>query len=112
MIAIKKTPLQRDMVEIHSRPEPRVWHDYKYHAEIRFETLESFYYTCGVGNTIPELVKDIIHELKKYEHRFPKLECVYYLPNDESHDIKNNIVKIIKNSFWYENWECKNTAEL
>ena len=108
MIAIQKEVPQADLVEIHSRPEPRVWHDYKYHAEIRFETSESFYYTCGVGNTKAELIKDIIHELKKYEARLPKIEEVLYLPNGENVDIKNYIITRLKDTDWYEDWEFKN----
>ena len=40
-------------------------HDFKYHAEIRYETERGFSFTNAMGNTEQEIVDDIKLRLKK-----------------------------------------------
>ena len=68
-------------------------YDFKYHAEIRYET-EMGFMTCNAnGNTIDEILWDIDDRLDKYEHREPKVLVVYEDPNGKKIDVTEKILK-------------------
>lgn len=73
----------------------QVDHDYKLHAEIRYETLSCFGMTSAVGNTYQELLIDIKSRLDYYKGRDPEILNVYYDPNGEKIDITQKILTMI-----------------
>tara|TARA_R100000734_G_C3279275_1_gene73302 strand:- start:474 stop:707 length:234 start_codon:yes stop_codon:yes gene_type:complete len=74
----------------------QVDHDYKLHAEIRYETLSCFGMTSAVGNTYQELLIDIKSRLDYYKDRDPEILNVYYDPNGEKIDITQKILTMIR----------------
>ena len=73
-------------------------HDFKYHAEIRYETERGFKYVMACGDTIDTVCFDIKEQLEKWEFagRSPKLEVVYYDPNGEKADVTYKIRTILE----------------
>ena len=67
--------------------------DFKYHAEIRYETLEGFNFCNANGNTVDELLWDIDDRLNYYKHRDPKIAVVLEFPNTKKVDITKQIIK-------------------
>lgn len=57
--------------------------NFKYHAEIRYETEESFNFTNANGNTVSELVEHIKERLEQYKKRMPEVVQVLENPNSE-----------------------------
>jgi len=70
-------------------------HDFKYHAEIRFETERGFSFTNAMGNTEQEIVDDIKLRLKKYRDRKPYLDVVIYKPNQLNKYVTRKIRKLL-----------------
>jgi hypothetical protein len=68
-------------------------YDFKYHAEIRFETLDGFNFCNANGNTIDELLFDIDARFDYFEHRDPKIVIVLKYPNTKKQDITKQIIK-------------------
>ena len=73
----------------------RVPHDRLYHAEIRYETLECFNFSCAIGHTIQELLDDIRSEMAQLEHREPELVTALYDPNGECIDITRKVKDLL-----------------
>ncbi len=70
-------------------------HDFKYHAEIRYETEQGFSFTNAMGNTEEEIVSDIKLRLKKYKDREPYLDVVIYKPNQLNKYVTRKIRKLL-----------------
>ena len=70
-------------------------HDFKYHAEIRYETERGFSFTNAMGNTEQEIVDDIRLRLKKYKDRKPYLDVVIYKPNQLNRYVTRKIRKLL-----------------
>ena len=71
-------------------------HNYKYHAEIQYETKEAFSYVCAVGNSIENLLKDIKSVMNDYKHRSPEVVQVLLDANGECADVTMKITSILK----------------
>ena len=72
--------------------EKRVPHDYMYHAEIMYEGEIAMRFTCAVGNTMEELIKDIDKEFIEVQHRMPQIvEALQFFRGNE-----RNITNLIK----------------
>ena len=71
-------------------------YDFKYHAEIQYETESGFMLCNANGNTIDEILWDIDDRLDKFQGRDPKVLVVYQDPNDKKIDITEKILKILK----------------
>ena len=74
----------------------QVSHDFKLHAEIRYETLTCFGMTSAVGDTYEDLIEDIESRLRHYRDRDPKVLAIYLDPNGEKINITRKILTIIK----------------
>tara|TARA_B100000519_G_scaffold196283_1_gene202423 strand:+ start:123 stop:371 length:249 start_codon:yes stop_codon:yes gene_type:complete len=72
----------------------RVPHDYKYHAEIMYEGEIAMRFTCAVGNTIEELIKDIDKEFKEVQHRMPEIVEALVFPNGINKNITNLVNRL------------------
>lgn len=70
-------------------------HSFLYHAEIIYETEESFAFTNAMGNTMQELIDDINSRFKQYADRQPQLSEVLFEPNGEKIDITHKIRTIL-----------------
>ena len=70
-------------------------HDYKYHAEIIYQTEDSFGFTNAMGNTLDEFIDDINKRFDKYKGRQPQLSEVLFEPNGEKIDITHKIRTIL-----------------
>ena len=71
-------------------------HDFKYHAEIMYETQDSFNFDRAVGNTIEEIIKEIREVLIYRKDRNPKIRTVLYDPNNEGINITRKILTLIE----------------
>jgi len=71
-------------------------HDYKYHAEIIYETEDSFGFTDAMGNTLDEFIDDINKRFDKYKDRQPHLSEALYDPNGEKINITYKVRTILK----------------
>ena len=69
-------------------------YNYKYHAEIRFETTDGFNFCNANGNTIDELLFDINQRFDYFEHREPKIVKVLENPNTDNKEITKEIIEI------------------
>ena len=67
--------------------------DFKYHAEIRYETLEGFNFCNANGNTVDELLWDIDDRFDFLADREPKIVIVLKYPNTKKVDITKQIIK-------------------
>ena len=70
--------------------------DFKYHAEIQYETEFGFSFCNANGNTLDELLWDIDYRLDQYKHRLPQLSLVLKNPNDRKVDITKTVLKMLK----------------
>tara|TARA_R110001599_G_scaffold257126_1_gene457474 strand:- start:112 stop:351 length:240 start_codon:yes stop_codon:yes gene_type:complete len=70
--------------------------DFKYHAEIQYETELGFSFCNANGDTLNELLWDIDHRLDQYKHRQPELVLVLKYPNGESMDFTKQILARLK----------------
>ena len=70
--------------------------DFKYHAEIQYETEYGLGFCNANGNTLDELLWDIDHRFDQYKHRLPQLFMVLKNPNDKKVDITKTVLKILK----------------
>ncbi len=69
-------------------------HDFKYHAEIMYETLEGFNFCLAAGNTVDELLWDIDARFNDYKYREPKIVKVLENPNTKNLEITKEIIEI------------------
>ena len=74
--------------------DKRVPHNFKYHAEIQYEGEIAMMYTCAVGNTVEELIRDISYEFKQVEHRMPEIAQAIVYPNGINKNITNLITRL------------------
>ncbi len=71
--------------------------NFRYHAEIQYETERGFNFCNANGNTIDELLCDIDERLDQYKHRLPELSLVLEDPNGPKKiDITNDVLKRLK----------------
>ena len=70
--------------------------DFKYHAEIQYETEFGLGFCNANGNTMDELLWDIDFRFDQYKHRLPQLSLVLKNPNDKKVDITKTVLKILK----------------
>ena len=68
-------------------------YDFKYHAEIMYNTLDGFNFCNANGNTVNELLWDIHERFDYYEHRGPKIVIALKNPNTVKIDITKKIIK-------------------
>tara|TARA_X000001388_G_scaffold77361_2_gene77862 strand:- start:994 stop:1236 length:243 start_codon:yes stop_codon:yes gene_type:complete len=68
-------------------------YDFRYHAEIMYETLDGFNFCNANGDTIEELLWDIDERFDYYQYRFPKIAVVLEYPNTKKLDITKKIIK-------------------
>ena len=68
--------------------------NFKYHAEIRYETEESFNFTNANGNTVSELVEHIKERLEQYKKRMPEVVQVLENPNSEKFEDVTYAIKL------------------
>ena len=71
-------------------------HNFKYHAEIKYETEKGFGYTNAMGNSIGELMEGISERLEYYKNREPYLQEVLYDPNGEKADVTYKIRNLLE----------------
>ena len=71
-------------------------HNYRYHAEIKYETENGFGYTNAMGNSINELIEGIGERLEYYKDREPYLQEVLYDPNGEKADVTYKIRNLLE----------------
>ena len=74
-------------------PNQIVPYNFKYHAEIMYETFDGFNFCNANGNTVDELLWDIDDRLNYYKHREPKIVKVLENPNTKKVDITKQIIK-------------------
>tara|TARA_R110000796_G_scaffold7869_1_gene26555 strand:- start:4925 stop:5164 length:240 start_codon:yes stop_codon:yes gene_type:complete len=70
--------------------------NFRYHAEIQYETELGFNFCNASGNTLDELLSDIGERLDQYKHRLPELSLALRDPNGEQIDITNDVLKRLK----------------
>ena len=70
--------------------------DFKYHAEIQYETEFGLAFCNANGNTIDELLWDIDFRFDQYKHREPQLSLVLKNPNGQKIDITKDVLKRLK----------------
>ena len=70
--------------------------DFKYHAEIQYETEFALAFCNANGNTMDELLSDIDFRFDQYKHRLPQLSLVLKNPNDRKVDITKTVLKMLK----------------
>ena len=70
--------------------------DFRYHAEIQYETALGFNFCNANGNTLDELLCDIDERLDQYKDRQPELVLVLKYPNGESMDFTKEILARLK----------------
>ena len=70
--------------------------NFRYHAEIQYETELGFNFCNANGNTLDELLCDIDERLDQYKDRLPELSLVLKDPNGEQIDITNDVLKRLK----------------
>tara|TARA_E500000318_G_scaffold57969_1_gene53696 strand:+ start:1130 stop:1423 length:294 start_codon:yes stop_codon:yes gene_type:complete len=82
-------------------------YNFKFHAEIRYETEECFNFTNANGNTIGQIKEDILRVCIKYEKRSPKIVTI--LGKSEYNDNYNEYIYLFANHpFFIENESVKN----
>ena len=74
--------------------EKRVPHNYMYHAEIMYEGEIAMRFTCAVGNTMDELIKDIDKEFKEVQYRMPEIIEALVFPNGINKNITNLVNRL------------------
>ena len=74
--------------------EKRVPHNYMYHAEIMYEGGVAMRFTCAVGNTMDELIKDIDKEFKEVQYRMPEIIEALVFPNGINKNITNLVNRL------------------
>ena len=72
----------------------RVPHNFKYHAEIQYETYDGFNFTNASGNTVEELLWDIDFRFDQFKDRFPEIVTVLEDPNTNNITITDTIIKL------------------
>tara|TARA_R110000823_G_C15657607_1_gene471676 strand:- start:271 stop:510 length:240 start_codon:yes stop_codon:yes gene_type:complete len=71
--------------------------DFRYHAEIQYETELGFNFCNASGNTLDELLSDIDDRLDQYKDRLPELSLVLKDPNGPKIiDITKDVLKRLK----------------
>jgi len=70
--------------------------DFKYHAEIQYETEFGLAFCNANGDTLNELLWDIDDRFDQYKHRLPQLSLVLKNPNDTKVDITKTVLKMLK----------------
>jgi hypothetical protein len=81
-------------------------YDFKFHAEIRYETEDCFNFTNANGNTIGQIKEDILRVCTKYEKRSPKIVTI--LGKSEYNDSYNEYIYLFANTtFFTENESIK-----
>ena len=71
-------------------------YNFKYHAEIQYETESGFMFCNANGNTIDEILWDIDDRLDKFQGRDPKVLVVLEDPNGKKIEITEKILNILK----------------
>jgi len=74
----------------------KVNHDYKYHAEIKYETEHSFDFKSAVGDNLKEFMLDIEIRLKQLYNRKPKLVQALLNPQKDSVNITGKIIELMQ----------------
>jgi hypothetical protein len=72
-----------------------VHHDFRYHAEIRYETEKGFAFTSAVGDSLDDFIKDIKNRMDYVKDRQPELVEALLYPNDESINITYKVITIL-----------------
>jgi len=73
-----------------------VLHNYRYHAEIRYETEDGFGYTNAMGDSIVELIDGISERFKTFKDREPFIQEALFDPNGEKADVTYKVRNLFK----------------
>ena len=76
-------------------------HGFLFHAEIIYETENSFAFTNAMGNTMQELLDGIKDRFKQYEDRQPQLSEVLFEPNGEKIDETYTVRTFLNKEYYY-----------
>lgn len=82
-------------------------YNFKFHAEIRYETEDCFNFTNANGNTIPEFQKDVEDVCDKYSKRSPKIVTILSRSMYNRNKINEKIYEFANLSFFTENKNVK-----
>ena len=74
-------------------PNQIVPYNFKYHAEIMYETLDGFNFCNANEDTLAELLWDIDARFDYFEHREPKIVIVLKYPNTKKQDVTKQVIK-------------------
>ena len=86
-------------------------YDFKFHAEIRYETEDCFSFTNANGNTIPEFQKDVEEVCDKYSKRSPKIVTILARSMYDPNKITERIYQFANSSFFTENESVENALK-
>ena len=75
-------------------PNQIVPYNFKYHAEIMYETFDGFNFCNANGDTVDELLWDIDARFSDYKYREPKIVKVLENPNTVNKEITKEIIEI------------------
>jgi|DEB0MinimDraft_6_1074348.scaffolds.fasta_scaffold13286_2 hypothetical protein len=73
-----------------------VHHDFRYHAEIRYETEKGFAFTNAMGNNFYDFIKDCRSRIDYVKDRQPQLVEALRDPNGENINITYKVITILK----------------
>ena len=76
-------------------------HGFLFHAEIIYETENSFAFTNAMGNTMKELLDSIKDRFKQYGDRQPQLSEVLFEPNGEKIDVTYTVRTFLNKEYYY-----------
>jgi hypothetical protein len=86
-------------------------YDFKFHAEIRYETEDCFNFTNANGNTIHEFKKDVEKVCKKYEKRSPKIVTILARSMYDPNVVTERIYQFANTTFFTENESVSNALK-
>lgn len=79
---------------VYSEDNMNTPYDFRFHAEIQYETDTGFMMCNANGNSIDELLWDIDDRFDYYKHRQPKILTVLLNPNKTRMDITEEITEM------------------
>jgi hypothetical protein len=86
-------------------------YDFKFHAEIRYETEDCFNFANANGNTIPQIKEDILRVCKKYEKRSPKIVTILARSMHDPNVVTERIYQFANTTFFTENESVRNALK-
>ncbi len=74
----------------------RVNHNFRYHAEIQYETEKGFAFTSAVGVSLDDFIKDIKERLDYTKDRDSRLVEALFDPNGQKINITSKVLDLLK----------------